>query len=296
MINSQYVHMFYSKRQHEGIMMKYNKLYLLMIVALLQISAYTAQFIPVQNPIDQQPDVILIDDRGSSETSFLDGPDVGTGSNFGLPTIPFLALALLVIPMVMMTMMSTTETSVAPMPVVPTTVSVTVPTPQAAVPTTQCVPTNCPANYRLLNDQTASSNCYFDSGTQSDLIWSDARKTCTDTAGAYLWRPNSRAEADAVKNTFDISNGEEVWTGGHSPTQDQNYVFADNMDNNAAFILFSIPFGELNPGDIGESCLHIDFDNGNNIWEWENEDCDDDERFVCEFPRVSMTKISIVNH
>ncbi|XP_076072015.1 uncharacterized protein LOC143043720 [Mytilus galloprovincialis] len=112
--------------------------------------------------------------------------------------------------MVMMTMMSTTETSVAPMPVVPTTVSVTVPTPQAAVPTTQCVPTNCPANYRLLNDQTASSNCYFDSGTQSDLIWSDARKACTATPGAYLWRPNSRAEADAVKNTFDIEHDEWI--------------------------------------------------------------------------------------
>ncbi|CAG2196018.1 unnamed protein product [Mytilus edulis] len=172
-------------------------------------SAYTAQFIPSfileQNPIDQQQDVILLDDRESS------------------------ALALLMIPMVMMTMMSTTET---PMPVVPTSVSVTVPTPQAVVPTmdpeaigesclfieftnndwvwenqdcddderfvcefprnpidqqqdvillddresaAQCVPTNCPANYRLLNDQTASSNCYFDSGTQSDLIWSDAR-------------------------------------------------------------------------------------------------------------------------
>ncbi|XP_063416236.1 uncharacterized protein LOC134697880 [Mytilus trossulus] len=244
MINSQCFHMFYSKRQPEGRMMKYNKLYLLIIVTLLQMCAYTAQFIPGQNPIEQQREVVLLDDRGSSETSFLDGSDFGTGSDFGLPTIPFLALALLVIPMLMMTMMSTTETSVAPMPVVPTPVSVSAPTPQAAVPTTPCVPTNCPANYRLLNDQTASSNCYFDSGTQGDQRWSTARKTCTATPGAYLWRPNSRAEADAVKNTFDIAISEDVWTGGYSPTQDENFVYADNMDNDAAFFLFNVPFGE----------------------------------------------------
>ncbi|XP_071124017.1 uncharacterized protein [Mytilus edulis] len=169
-------------------MMKYNELYLLIIVALLHMSAYTAQFIPSfileQNPIDQQQDVILLDDRESSETSFLDGSDFGTGLNFGLTTIPFLALALLMIPMVMMTMMSTTET---PMPVVPTSVSVTVPTPQAVVPTTQCVPTNCPANYRLLNDQTASSNCYFDSGTQSDQRWSSARFLSTEAGFEDCW-------------------------------------------------------------------------------------------------------------
>ncbi|CAC5368627.1 unnamed protein product [Mytilus coruscus] len=71
----------------------------------------------------------------SSEIPFVDGSGCGTGSDFGLPPNPFLAIALLVIPMVIMAMMSTTETSVAPRPVVPTTVSVTVPTTQAAVET-----------------------------------------------------------------------------------------------------------------------------------------------------------------
>ncbi|XP_052078053.1 uncharacterized protein LOC127715991 [Mytilus californianus] len=170
-------------------------------MALLYISAYKAQIIPGRNPNDQQPELFLIDDRGSLETSFLDGSRFGTGSDFGLPPIPFLAIALLVIPMVMMTMMSTSETSVAPRPVVPTFVSVTVPTTQAAVQTTSCVPTNCPARYRLLNDQTDSPNCYVYSEDQTQ-IWSTALKACTDTPGAYLWRPNSREEADAVKNTF----------------------------------------------------------------------------------------------
>lgn len=64
----------------------------------------------------------------------MDGSGFSTGSDFGLPPIPFLALALLVIPMIMMTMMSTT---VAPTPVVTTTVSVTVPTTQAAVQTSK---------------------------------------------------------------------------------------------------------------------------------------------------------------
>lgn len=75
-----------------------------------------------------------------SETSFVDGSGLRTGSDFGLLPIPLLALALLMIPMIMMPMMSsvTSESSiaVAPIPVVSTPVLVTVPSTQAAVQTT----------------------------------------------------------------------------------------------------------------------------------------------------------------
>lgn len=34
--------------------------------------------------------------------------------------------------------------------------------------------------------------------------FSNFKKACTDTPGAYLWRPNSRAKSDAVRNKFNI--------------------------------------------------------------------------------------------
>ncbi|CAC5422848.1 unnamed protein product [Mytilus coruscus] len=240
--------------------------------------AYKAQIIPGRNPIEQQQDIFLIDDSGSLETSFVDGSEFGTGSDFGLPPIPFLAIALLVIPMVMMTMMSTTETSAALRPVVPTTVSVTVPTTQAAVQTTPCVPTICPARYRLLIDQTASPNCYFDSGSVE-------QKACTSTPGAYLWRPNTLAEANAVRNTFGFTKAEQIWTGANSPTHDENFVFA--VDN-AAFLLFNVLFGTLDKSHIGEACVEIEFNTTPGEWQWENEDCRDEHRFICELPSVSI--------
>ncbi|CAC5390383.1 unnamed protein product [Mytilus coruscus] len=256
------------------------QLNLLIIVVFLSISQYKGQIIPGQNPIDQQTDIFLIDDSGTRETSFVDGSGFGTGSDFGLPPIPFLALALLVIPMAMMTMMSTSETSVAP---VPTTVSVTVPTTQAAVQTTPCVPTNCPGRYRLLNDQTASPNCYLDSGSlnSNDKLWSDAQKLCTTTPGAYLWIPNTLAEANAVKNTFGFGT-DFIWTGGNSPTHDENYVFAGD---NTVFSLFNVPFGAINIEDFGQDCFELNFSTTLGEWEWENEECDDKNRFICEFPR-----------
>ncbi|XP_063415842.1 uncharacterized protein LOC134697491 [Mytilus trossulus] len=184
-------------------MVKY-KLNLLIIVVFLNISQYTGLIIPEQNPIDQQTDVVFIDDSGTRETSFVDGPGLGTGSDVGLLPLPLLALALLMIPMVMMPMMSsvTSESSiaVAPIPVVSTPVSVTV-TQAAVQTTTPCVPTNCPAEYRLLNDQTASPNCYRFSGT-GKLSWYEALKACTNTPGAYLWKPNDEKEADAVRSVF----------------------------------------------------------------------------------------------
>ncbi|XP_063415776.1 lectin BRA-3-like [Mytilus trossulus] len=152
----------------------------------------------------------------------------------------------------------------------------------APAQTTPCIPTICPADYLLLADQTASPNCYFYSGN-TQKIWSDALKVCTLTPGAYLWRPNTRAEADAVKTTFAIGNDVHIWTGANSPTHDENFVFA--VDN-AALSLLDLPFGILDSsGDIGDDCVDIEFDTGDLDWEWENDDCDDDERYICELPR-----------
>ncbi|CAG2210600.1 unnamed protein product [Mytilus edulis] len=102
---------------------------------------------------------------------------------------------------------------------------------------TPCVPTNCPANYGWLNDQTSSSKCYFDRGGQ-ELIW---------------------------------SNGQKINQGNNHRDQMNNKRKEDN--------------------DIGESCINIEFETFNNpatrnVLEWENEDCDDEERFICEFPRI----------
>lgn len=278
------VHMFDSKRKPERMMVKYNKLYLLIVVVFLSISPHKGQIIPGQNPIDQQTDIFLIDDSGARETSFVDGSGFVTGSDFGLPPIPFLAIALLMIPMVMMTMMSTvtSETSVAPRPVVPTIVSVTVPTTQAAVQPTPCVPTICPTNYRLLTDQTVSPNCYFYSGG-TELPWADALKACTQTPGAYLWRPNTRDEANAVINMFGVARNVEIWTGANSPTHDENFVFA--VDN-AAFSLTNLPFGEWEVNDFGEDCVEIQLEYSD-VWEWENEVCDDEISYICELPRIT---------
>ncbi|CAC5422849.1 unnamed protein product [Mytilus coruscus] len=243
-------------------MVKYNKLYLLIIVALLSISAYKAQIIPGRNPIDQQPEIFIIDDSGARETLFVDGTGFGTGSAFGLLPITFLTIALLMIPMAMMPMMSTVTSE-----------------------TTPCVPTNCPATYRLLTDQTASPNCYFDSG-DSKQTWSDALKTCTSTPGAYLWRPNTEAEANAVKNTFGFANDIDIWTGANSPTHDGNYVFA--VDN-GAFSFTSVPFGERASSITNLDCVEIELTDSNN-WNWDDDECNDEYRFICEFPRKVCTK------
>ncbi|XP_076071674.1 uncharacterized protein LOC143043088 [Mytilus galloprovincialis] len=275
--------MFSSERKPER-MVKY-KLNLLIIVVFLNISQYKGLIIREQNPIDQQTDIFFIDDSGTRETSFVDGSGLGTGSDFGLLPNPLLALALLMIPMIMMPMMSsvTSESSsaVAPIPVVSTPVLVTVPSTQAAVQTTTpCVPTNCPAEYRLLNDQTASPNCYRYSGV-GKLSWSESLKECTKTPGAYLWKPNDEKEADAVRSVFAFGTDVDVWIGAHSPLHDGNYEYAVV---GGALSLTNLPFGTLFTDTSKEDCIEIEVNNSN-VWEWDDEGCDDKIRYICEVPR-----------
>ncbi|VDI46844.1 Hypothetical predicted protein [Mytilus galloprovincialis] len=282
-------------------MMKYNKLYLIIIVVCHVQRKCKANIIPGQNPFDQRSDFIFIGDSGTLETTFnlVEESGVDTGSAFGFLPISFVSIALLMMAVGMLTMPSsvTSRASVEPRPIAPrpyvqsflaieAAAQTTAPAPTPApAQTTPCIPTNCPADYSLLDDQTAGQNCYLYGGNTKE-VWSDALKVCTLTPGAYLWRPNTRAEADAVKNKFTIGNDVFIWTGANSPTHDENFVFA--VDN-AALSLLNLPFGVLDSaGRLGEDCVNIEFDtNGGNNgdWEWENDDCDDDHRYICELPR-----------
>ncbi|CAC5399698.1 unnamed protein product [Mytilus coruscus] len=160
-------------------------------------------------------------------------------------------MAVPMVAMAMMTMMSpvnggtTSGTSVAT-----TIVPVTVPTTQAAAQTTQCVPTiNCPKGYVLLDDQTTSANCYFNSvqnGVETKT-WANAQASCAMTPGAYLWRPNSAEEGSAVFDMFLLGSNTNIWTGANNPGHDDNYVFA--VDN-GAFPIRIIPLETISRDQI----------------------------------------------
>ncbi|VDI73640.1 Hypothetical predicted protein, partial [Mytilus galloprovincialis] len=275
-----------------------SELYLIIIVVFHVQRKYKANIIPGQNPFDQRSDFISIGDSGTLETTFnlVEESGVDTGSAFGFLPIPFVSIALLMMAFGMLIMPSsvTSRASVEPRPIEPRpdvqlflatqAATALAPTP-APAQTTPCIPTNCPADYTLLDDRTASQNCYLYSGNTEE-VWSDALKACALTPGAYLWRPNIRAEADAVKNKFGIGNDVHIWTGANSPTHDENFVFA--VDN-AVLSLVDLPFGVLDEdGNIGEDCVEIEFDTNSgktDDWEWENNDCDDEYEYICELPR-----------
>ncbi|CAC5402991.1 CLEC3A [Mytilus coruscus] len=228
------------------------------------------QVITSQDQVEQQQDFFLIDEGGTT----VDGTGIGTGSALqtALQLFP-IALLTLAVPMMAMARTSISGTTVAP-----TTATVTVPTTQTATPTTPCVPTNCPDGYVLLNDQAVSPNCYLYSGTSKGK-WYYAMKKCT-MKGAYLWRPNSEAEANAVKDNFQFGTDDKIWTGANSPGHDGNFVFAVE---NSAFSLTSLPFGEFDNFDNND-CVEISLNN-QNVWKWNDEDCLENYLYICEFPR-----------
>ncbi|XP_071121987.1 uncharacterized protein [Mytilus edulis] len=141
-----------------------------------------------------------------------------------------------------------------------------------------CVPTaNCPEGYVLLDNQTASRNCYAHS--KPDHLyetWANALSICAMTPGASLWRPNSQEEAAAAYKQFGCSS--YIWTGAYSPGQDGNFVFA--VDN-GVFNYPNVPFGTASNGWIG-NCIGI------NMWaqsfNWAAEDCMERYQYICEFP------------
>ncbi|VDI22819.1 Hypothetical predicted protein, partial [Mytilus galloprovincialis] len=97
--------------------------------------------------------------------------------------------------------------------------------------------------------------------------------------GAYLWRPNSEAEANAVKNKFEFETN-EIWTGANSPTHDDKFIF--DVEN-VALSISSPPFGEFNNFE-NYDCVEISL-NAMNVWQWDDKECTENYRYVCELPR-----------
>ncbi|CAG2199033.1 unnamed protein product [Mytilus edulis] len=102
-----------------------------------------------------------------------------------------------------------------------------------------CVPETCPKGFKLLSNQASSANCYSYHGLDSQLPLPLARDNCATTAGAYLWRPNTEQEANAVNNEFNIPSDQFIWTGGRE-TNLGTFVF--DIDN-SGFSIYAQPFG-----------------------------------------------------
>ncbi|CAC5369475.1 unnamed protein product [Mytilus coruscus] len=132
--------------------------------------------------------------------------DTGTGFSALAGLLPLLLLASFLLAVAPAAMAApATAPAPAPAPVPPPVPMAPVPTvaPQLPPTTTPCVPQGCPSEYRLLDNQMVSTNCYFYSGT-SERNWQEALVNCLSTPGAYLWSPNTEDEAIAVRNEFTI--------------------------------------------------------------------------------------------
>ncbi|VDI01811.1 Hypothetical predicted protein, partial [Mytilus galloprovincialis] len=251
------------------------------------------QIIPRQeltrrDQLDQQQDLFLIEESVTT----VDGPGIATG---GFPTggfpsggsalpflpIPLLALGVPMMAMAMMTMMNTvTVTTVAPAAM--STTPVTVTTPPAVVQPTPCVPQSCPAGYQLLDDQSASSNCYYAGTKDETRSWYSALVECTKTQGASLWKPNSEAEANVVRSKFEIGTNTKIWTGAYKPGS-SGYRF---VSDNSVFSFDNLPFGNQAAGARMKDCVNIARTvTTTQFWQWNDDDCKEAKLFVCEFPR-----------
>ncbi|XP_071127683.1 uncharacterized protein [Mytilus edulis] len=102
-----------------------------------------------------------------------------------------------------------------------------------------CVPETCPTGFKLLSNQASSANCYSYHGLDSQLPLPLARDNCATTAGAYLWRPNTEQEANAVNNEFNIPSDQFIWTGGREVNLG---TFVFDIDN-SGFSIDDQPFG-----------------------------------------------------
>ncbi|XP_071127322.1 tetranectin-like isoform X2 [Mytilus edulis] len=132
----------------------------------------------------------------------------------------------------------------------------------------------------VLANQASSTSCYSDSDTTL-RSWNAALLDCTMTPGAYLWRPNTEAEADAVRNKYSIPNNVPVWTGANDLAVADTFTFAiENSPLNVATPPFGT--GALAPGP-NTDCVQILFNDPN--FEWSNVACATDLRYICELPR-----------
>ncbi|XP_071137193.1 uncharacterized protein [Mytilus edulis] len=102
-----------------------------------------------------------------------------------------------------------------------------------------CVPETCPNGFKLLSNQPSSANCYYTSGANR-VTWNTAADNCASTDGAYLWRPNTAQEANAVQNEFNIPDDLPIWTGANDIDNDGTFTFAIE---NGPFSFNELPFG-----------------------------------------------------
>ncbi|XP_063414958.1 tetranectin-like protein isoform X3 [Mytilus trossulus] len=137
-----------------------------------------------------------------------------------------------------------------------------------------CVPETCPKGFKLLSNQTSSVNCYYTSG-HKQVNWNTAADNCASTDGAYLWRPNTEQEANAVQNELNIH--EDVWTGANDIDNDGNFTFAIE---NGSLSFNDLPFGE-DFFNYNEVCVFI-FKSGTS-WFWLKSVCTDAYRYICEY-------------
>ncbi|CAC5424859.1 unnamed protein product [Mytilus coruscus] len=179
------------------------------------------------------------------------------------------------------------------------------PTTQSSSPTassttnTPCVPTSCPPGYMLLPDENASPNCYLYSGGENTKSWDEARRTCAMTPGAFLWNPNSKTEANAVRSRFNIVPG-FLWSGGK---KDSNGKFVFEIDNMGLVydqenIPFGISFDALGVANPDDECLVIasfPLDKNSLAWVFGPQPCTLPAAYVCEFSRVKDLSIDEKN-
>ncbi|XP_071127206.1 uncharacterized protein [Mytilus edulis] len=144
-----------------------------------------------------------------------------------------------------------------------------------------CVPEICPNGFTLLSDQTSSANCYSNFGHDMNWPWVIALDDCSTTAGAYMWRPNTEQEANAVKNEFKIPYGKPIWTGANDRDKDGKYTFAVE---NSPFSFHQRPFGADGfSSNANSKCVMIQFAWG--TWWWRNQDCLLTRGYICEYSR-----------
>ncbi|XP_071128129.1 uncharacterized protein [Mytilus edulis] len=142
-----------------------------------------------------------------------------------------------------------------------------------------CVSETCPTGYRLTfsPSQASTTNCYFVGESAS---WVQARGICASVPGAYLWRPNTIQEADAVINDFNIRD-RLVWTGANDIDEDGLYTF--DIEN-SSFAPNALPFGTgLTSNSKGYVCWEIILDTG--LWRWFERGCYSFAMYICEYPR-----------
>ncbi|XP_071128217.1 uncharacterized protein [Mytilus edulis] len=232
--------------------------------------------------------VLLIVIFLSSNTCYAQGlfeDGGGTGTDFS----PFLAL----LPLLLLGLLAgTTPTATAAQaaPAAPAAPAVPVPVMVVSVPvapTPPCVSETCPPGFMFLPNQASSTSCYSDSGPITPMnlgrSWNAALLACTMTPGAYLWRPNTEAEANAVRNKYSIPDSTRIWTGANDVDTDGTFTFAIE---NSQFNIAAPPFGAVTTDPaVGTECLAIAFNGA--TWTWTEELCTmtDVLRYICELPR-----------